>query len=169
MEASLAHVENKATPALRQIIAGEPLTIERNGALAQLFGAQMMRGSAFFEQHEELHRSALEGLKASDLKATHLAAVGADLDLARRQVMEVHLDSTYRFVTTLTYAIKVAGILSLMRWHVLRFDDPLLAYSDHLIVLWPMNVERTRPFPRQRLGQLTMLEVRVPIVPKPRS
>ena len=165
MEASLAHVENKATPALRQVIAGEPLTIERKGALAQLFGTQMMRGPAFFEHHEELHRSVLQGLKESDLKPKHLAAVGGDLDLARRQVMDVHLDSTYRLVTMLTYAIKVAGILSLMRWQVLRFEGPLLTYSDHPVVLWPMNVERTRPFPRQGLGPLTMLEVRVPIAP----
>jgi hypothetical protein len=165
IEASLAHVENKATPALRQIVAGEPLTVERKGALAQLFGLQMMRGPAFFEKHEEIQRSVLEGAKASDLKPRHLAAVGGDVDLARRQVIEVLLSPTNRFMTMLTYAVKVAGILSLMRWHVVRFDGPLLAYSDHPVVLWPMNVERTRPFPRQGLGPLTMLEIRVPIAP----
>ncbi len=165
IEASLAHVENKATPALRQVIAGEPFTVERKGALAQLFGVQMMRGPAFFAKHEEIHRSVLEGAKASDLKPKHLAAVGGDLDLARRQVTEVLLNPTYRFVTMLRYAAKVAGILALMRWHVLRFDGPLLAYSDHPVVLWPMNVERTRPFRRQGLGPLTMLEIRVPIAP----
>ena len=68
-------------------------------------------------------------------------------------------------MTMLTYATKVAGILSLMRWQVLRFDGPLLAYSDHPVVLWPMNVEHTRPFPCQGLGPLTMLEIRVPIAP----
>lgn len=52
-----------------------------------------------------------------------------------------------------------------MRWQVLRFGRPLLAYSDHPVVLWPMNVERTRPFRRQILGPLTMLEIRVPIAP----
>jgi hypothetical protein len=165
IEASLAYVENKATPALRQIVAGAALTVERKGALAQLFGVQMMRGPAFFAKHEEIHRSVLEGAKASDLKPRHLAAVGGDLDLARRQVIDVLLDPTYRFMTMLTYAVKVAGILSLMRWQVLRFDAPLLAYSDHPIVLWPMNVERTLPFRRQGLGPLTMLEIRVPIAP----
>ena len=165
IEASLAYVENKATPALRQIVAGAPLTVERKGALAQLFGVQMMRGPAFFAKHEEIHRSVLEGAKASDLKPRHLAAVGGDLDLARRQVIDVLLDSTYRFVTMLTYAVKVAGILSLMRWQVLRFDARLLAYSDHPVVLWPMNVERTLPFGCQGLGPLTMLEIRVPIAP----
>lgn len=165
IEASLAYVENKATPALRQVIAGEPLTVERKGALAQLFGVQMMRGPAFFAQHEEIHRSVLEGAKASDFKPRHLAAVDGDLYLARRQVIGVLLDPTYRFMTMLTQAVKVAGILSLMRWHVLRFNGPLLAYSDHPVVLWPMNVEQTLPFPRQGLGPLTMLEIRVPIAP----
>ena len=165
IEASLAVVEDKATPVLRQVIAGEPLTVERKGGLAQLFGVQMMRGPAFFEQHEEIHRSVLEGVQPSDLKRGHLAAVGGDLDLAREQVIDVYLAATSRFVTMLQYAVKVAGILSLMRWQVLRFDGPLLAYSDHPVVLWPMNVERTRPFSRQGLGPLTMMEIRVPIAP----
>jgi hypothetical protein len=163
IEASLAHVENKATPALRQVIAGERLTEERKAALAQLFGVQMMRGPAFFARHEEIQRSVLEEAKASDLKPRHLAAVGGDVDLARRQVIEVLLDPTNRFMTMLSFASKVAGILSLMRWHVLRFNGPLLAYSDHPVVLWPMNVERTRPFRQPILGPLTMLEIRVPI------
>lgn len=165
IEASLAYVENKATPALRQVRTGAPLTVERKGALAQLFGVQMMRGPAFFAQHEEVHRSVLEGLEPSDLKPRHLELVGGDLDLARRQVIEAHLDPTYRFVTMLTYAIKVAGILSMMRWHVLHFDGPVLAYSDHPVVLWPINVEQTTPFPRQGLGPLTAQEIRVPIAP----
>lgn len=165
IEASLAYVEDKATPVLRQVIAGKPLTVERKGGLAQFFGVQMMRSPAYFAQHEEIHRSVLEGIQPSDLKRRYLAAVGGDIDLARKQVVDVHLDATYRFVTMFKYAVKVAGILSLMRWHVLRFDGPLLAYSDHPVVLWPMNVERTRPFTRQGLGPLTMMEIRVPIAP----
>lgn len=165
IEASLAYVENKATPALRQIVAEEPLTEERKAALAQLFGMQMMRGPAFFAKHEEIQRSVLEEAKAGDLKPKHLAAVGGDVDLARSQIIDVLLDPTNRFMTMLSFTVKVAGILSLMRWHVLRFDGPLLAYSDHPVVLWPMNVEQTRPFPRQILGPLTMLEIRVPIAP----
>lgn len=165
IEASLAYVENKATPSLRQVIAGEPLTEARKAALAQLLGVQMMRGPAFFAKHEEIQREVLDGAKASDLKPRHLAAVGGDVDLARRQIVEVLLDPTNRFMTMLSFAAKVAGILSLMRWQVLRFDGPLLAYSDHPVVLWPMNVERTRPFRQQGLGPLTMLEIRVPIAP----
>jgi Protein of unknown function (DUF4238) len=165
IEASLAHVENKATPALRQVISGKPLTVELKGALAQLFGLQMMRGPAFFAKHEEIHRSVLEGARASDLKPRHLAAVGGDVELARQQVIDALIGPTNRFMAMLSYGAKVAGILSLMRWHVVRFDGPLLAYSDHPVVLWPMNVERTRAFRRQGLGPLTMLEIRIPIAP----
>jgi hypothetical protein len=165
IEDSLAYVENKATPALREVREGRPLTVERKGALAQLFGVQMMRGPAFFAKHEEIHRSVLEEAGASDLKPRHLAAVGGDVELARSQVIDVLLAPTYRFMTMLAYSAKVAGILSLMRWNVLRFKEPLLAYSDHPVVLWPMNVERTLPFRRQGLGPLTMLEIRVPIAP----
>jgi hypothetical protein len=32
-----------------------------------------------------------------------------------------------------------------MRRHVVPIDGPQLAYADHPVVLWPMNVERTRP------------------------
>lgn len=165
IEASLAYVENKASPALRQVIAGKPLTVERKGGLAQLLGLQMMRGPAFFAERDEIQRSVVEGAKASDLKPRQLAAVGGDVDLAKHKVMEALLSPTNRLMTMLSYAVKVAGILSLMRWQVVRFDGPLLAYSDHPVVLWPMNVERARPFSRQGLGPLTMLEIRVPIAP----
>ena len=165
IEASLAYVENKATPALREIVAGESLTVQRKGALAQLFGLQMMRGPAFFAKHEEILRSVLEGARTSDLKPRHLAAVGGDVELARQQVIDALTAPTGRFMAMLSYGVKVAGILSLMRWHVIRFDGPLLAYSDHPVVLWPMNVDRTRAFRRQGLGPLTMLEVRLPIAP----
>jgi hypothetical protein len=165
MEASLAYVESRATKPLRELIAGEPMTVERKGAVAQLIGVQMMRGPAFFEQHDELLLPLLEGLKASDFKRRHLAAVGGDVELARKKVVSVHGDPTNRLMTMLSYAIKVSSVLSLMRWHVLRFDGPLLAYSDHPVVLWPINVESTRPFKRQGLGPLTMREIRVPIAP----
>ncbi|HET7485785.1 MAG TPA: DUF4238 domain-containing protein [Solirubrobacterales bacterium] len=165
IEASLAYIESRSAKSLRELIAGEPITVERKGAVAQLFGAQMMRGPAFFEQHEELLRPMIEDAQASDFKPRHLASVGGDLELARRKVIDVLLSPTYSFITMLTYAVKVSGVLALMRWHVLRFKEPALVYSDHPVVLWPMNVPATRPFRRQGLGPLTMLEIRVPIAP----
>jgi hypothetical protein len=61
--------------------------------------------------------------------------------------------------------MKVGSILAHMRWHVLRFDKPLLAYSDQPIVLWPIRIKRTKVFTSPRQGALGMLEVRAPLAP----
>lgn len=61
--------------------------------------------------------------------------------------------------------MKLASVLGRMRWSVVRFDQPALAYSDHPVVMWPMNVEKTSALSTQRFGPLSALEVRVPLAP----
>ena len=68
-------------------------------------------------------------------------------------------------MTMLTSSVKLATLFAHMRWQILRFDGCLLAYSDHPVVVWPMDVTRSAPFARQGLGPLTALEIRVPISP----
>jgi hypothetical protein len=68
-------------------------------------------------------------------------------------------------MTMLKAAMKMATLLSHMRWQILRFSKPLLAYSDHPVVVWPMEIPRSRPFARQGLAPLSALEIRVPISP----
>jgi hypothetical protein len=165
VEASLAFVEDKATRPLADLIAGEPMTPERKGGVAQLVGLQMLRGPAFFEQREEFLRPILEGLEKKDFRPRGLAAVGGDVELARKRTVEAYLDPTQRFITMLTTAVKMATVLALMRWQVVRFDGPLLAYSDHPVVLWPLEAARSAPFARQGLAPLVALEVRMPISP----
>ncbi len=165
IEASLAHMENKATPALRQVRSGDRLTEERKAALAQLFAAQILRGPVFSQTYEETNRSVVESADRRSFKRDHLAAVDGDLETARREVTEALLDPTNRLVTMLTYVPKVAGVLGLMRWNIFRFGRPLLVYSDHPVVIWPMNIALTRPFGRQAFGPLGALEIRVPIAP----
>lgn len=165
IEASLAYVEDKASVPLAQLIAGESMTVERKSAVAQLLGLQMLRGPAFFEQREDLLRPLLQGLEAKDLRPGGLAMVGGDLELARSKVIDLYLDPTQRFMTMLTTSVKLATLLAYMRWQILRFEGPRLAYSDHPVVLWPMGVTESAPFERQGLGPLTALEIRVPISP----
>ncbi len=165
IEASLAFVEDKASAPLAQLIAGESMTVERKGTVAQLLGLQMLRGPAFFEQREELLRPLIEGLEANDLRPEGLALVGGDLELARSRILALYVDPTQRFMTMLTSSVKLATLFAHMRWQILRFDGCLLAYSDHPVVVWPMDVTRSAPFARQGLGPLTALEIRVPISP----
>ena len=96
IEASLAFVEDKASAPLAQLIAGESMTVERKGTVAQLLGLQMLRGPAFFEQREELLRPLIEGLEANDLRPEGLALVGGDLELARSRILALYVDPTQR-------------------------------------------------------------------------
>jgi Protein of unknown function (DUF4238) len=166
IEASLAYVEDKATLPLNELIAGEPLTVESKGGVAQLLALQMLRGPAFFEQREEILTPMLKELQAGDFKPAAVAAAGGDVAEVRRRLLKAYLDPTQRFMTMLTTAVKMASLLSLMRWQILRFDDPVVAYSDHPVVLWPMDLDRSAPFARQGLGPLSALEIRAPISPQ---
>jgi hypothetical protein len=165
IEACLSVVEAKSAPLLTDVLAGEPLTVEHKGGLAQLLAVQMMRGPAFFEHREETILAMLSGLATNDFKPQALAAVGGDVGRARGRLEEVLLDPTHRFMTMLTTSVKVATILSSMRWQIVRFDGPWLAYSDHPVVVWPLGVQWTAPFDRQGLAPLAALEVRVPLAP----
>lgn len=165
VEACLSVVEDKAHMPLKEIIAGEPMTPERKGILAQLLGVQMLRGPAFFEQREELLVPMLRELRTEDFTARGLALVDGDVELARTKAIDAYLGPTQRFLTMLTMAVKMATVLGHMRWHVLRFTSPVLAYSDHPVVLWPMDRATSTPFARQGLAPLSALEVRVPLAP----
>jgi hypothetical protein len=165
VEASLAEVENKSAPILAATIKGAPIDLEAKGGLAQFFAIQLMRGPAFFEFREELLLPMLQELGADDLQPAALADAGGDVEVVRRKVIAAYLDPTTRFMTMLQKSMKIAGVIGNMRWHVLRFKDPVLAYSDHPVVLWPAGMVPATPFDRQHLGPLSAVEVRVPIAP----
>ncbi len=165
VEASLSVIEHKATQPLRELITGKPLTAERKGILAQFIAVQMLRGPAFFEQREQLIVPMVEELEADDFTHEGLAAAGGDIVVARKQAVEKYLDSTRSLMSMLTRSVKLASIFGYMRWSIVRFDQPALAYSDHPVAMWPMNLETTQVFSKQQFGPLSALEVRFPLAP----
>ncbi len=165
IEASLSVIEDAVREPLSDLIAGEPLTTERKRSVAQLLGLQILRGPAFFEHRRQLIVPTLTTLDAKHFGPAGLASVGGDIEKARQKTIDAFLDPTMRFMTMLTTSIKVATVIAHMRWHVVRFDGPVLAYSDHPVVLWPMDVATSGPFERQGLGPASALEIRVPIAP----
>jgi hypothetical protein len=126
---------------------------------------QIVRGPAFFEQRTELIDGLVAQLTAADVKPAALARAGGDVEVVREQVRGVYLAKTHQLVTMLNTSFKIASVIGSMRWHLLRFPGPLLAYSDHPVVLWPMDVVTAAPFTRQHLAPLSAIEVRVPIAP----
>ncbi len=104
-----------------------------------------------------------------NFRPRYLASVDGDIERARDGVRAAYGNKTNSLTSMLSYTMKVGSVLGQMRWHVLRFDGPLLAYSDQPVVLWRMKVEMTRPFPKPHLGPMTMLEIRAPIGPGSRD
>lgn len=63
-------------------------------------------------------------------------------------------------------AQKLSPILGCMRWRLLRFSGPALAYSDQPVALWPIGVDLIDKRPAApKLGALNAPEIRVPIAP----
>lgn len=165
VEASLAYIESKAAPVLHAVVRGAPPDLAAKGALAQLFAVQLLRGPAFFEQRKELLTPMIEQLTEEDVVPAALAAAGGDMSALRGQVLDAYLNSTNSLMTMLQKTGKIAGILGNMRWHVLNFGEPSLAYSDHPVVVVPSGKPMSEPADRQDLGPLSAVEIRVPISP----
>jgi hypothetical protein len=165
VEASLAYVEDKATRPLRELIAGEPLTVERKGTLAQFIAVQMLRGPAFFEHREQLLLPIIDGMEAKDFTPQGLAAAGGNVEIARERMKEKILGPTESTRSMLTRSAKLGTVLGYMCWYPVRFASPVLAYSDQPVVMWPMDVASTPAIERQQFGPLSALEVRVPLAP----
>ena len=159
VETSLTYVEEAGGPVLTQIIEGEPLTLDRKNALAQFFGTQVVRGPAFFDERTQTVQEIVASLDAAQVRPNALRAAAGDVDLVRHQVRDAYLSDTHQLTSMLTASFKVAAALGSMHWQLLRFDDPLLAYSDHPVVLWPLHPSAARFSP------LDALEVRVPVSP----
>lgn len=152
-EASLGGVERRATTPLRELIAGEALTFERKAAVAQLLAVQMMRSPTFFESFAESAEDMIDGLRPQDFKRAYLRSIDGDVENARKGVKAVYANKTFALTKMLSYSMKVASILGHMRWHILRFDRPMLACSDQPVVLWPMGMALTKPFQRPIKGR----------------
>ncbi len=165
IEASLSYAEDKAAQPLKDLIAGSPITFEIKGGVAQLLALQMLRGPAFFAERVELLAPLIGQFDETSFKPHALAAADGDIDELRQRLTDASLGSTASLMSMLSRSIKMATLLSHMRWQIMRFDSSVLVYSDHPVVVWPMAVQRTVPFTRQGFAPLDALEIRVPIAP----
>jgi hypothetical protein len=166
-ETVLGEVESRIAPVLRDITSGGSLTLEYKGGLMQFLALQMLRGPVFVDRHNvNVDRFLPKELTMDDVKPGLLAETGDDMELARERVVELFQSSTHRLMTMATSALKVSAVLGSMRWQLLRFEDPVLAYSDQPVVVWPLGIDAFRTLPSEpNFGPLESLEVRVPLSP----
>jgi len=165
-EATLASAEDATAPVLRDIVAGEPLTSIRKNVLAQFFGIQMVRGPAFFAMRERTVEEFFHELTALGLMPGVLEEAGGDLGAVRQQVVDAYKQPTEKLMDMSRASGRVGALLGHMRWQLLRFDIPILAYSDQPVVLWLMDsLSSEEAPPTPQFGPMDALEVRVPLSP----
>lgn len=163
IEWSLGELENITSPILHDIANRWPLTHEDKMKLATLFGIQLVRGPRWKEWHEEETRKFFEEQRLSGQ-----VQVDEDGEATAEEVLneaELHLlGSTPRTTRMLGLAPKLASILSSMHWALVEFRSPVLATSDHPVVVWPITEWARRPEATpMNTGLLRTLELRVPV------
>lgn len=159
-------MESTVRPVLADLLRGDPLTAERKGVLAQFLGLQMVRGPAFFEQHSQHIDALVAGLDASRFRAIALREAEGDLAVARERLRGLYSDKTRQLVTMISTSYKLSSVIGCMRWRLLRFDATLLAYSDHPVVVWPLEVDATDGFSEPNLDPMNAIEVSVALSPR---
>jgi hypothetical protein len=165
VEASLSYIEAAVSPVFDDLLAAAPMTRERKQVLAQIFGIQLVRGPAFVERRSDVIDGLVSGLDATHFTRSLLREVAGDLAVARERVRDAYLSKTQQVITMLTTSFKLASVIGSMRWHLLQFVDPIVAYSDHPVVVWPMAEATATPFPKPELAPMAAIEVRAPISP----
>lgn len=157
IEWSLSHLESGALPVLHAVRDLWPLGDENKGRLAALFGYQLIRGPRWMSWHAESTERWAEETRATQWEAT---------DEQIGEVRDLLLSSTPRLTRMLSLGPKVASVIGSMHWSLVEFRSPLLATSDHPIVLWPAHERSRHPQPsRLGGGLLHTLEAVVPLSP----
>jgi hypothetical protein len=166
-EATLHAVESVGGPVLKQVANGAPLTFERKEALTPFMAVQMVRGPAYFAHHHKLIEDFMaEELTAAGLQPGVLEQVGGDIDVARERVIAAFQSRTQTLFSMSGVSTKLSAVLGSMRWQLLRFEGPVLAYSDQPVVRWPMGSNAcTQPPSEPTFGPVEALEIAVPVAP----
>lgn len=160
IEWSLGHGEAVATPVLRAFADLWPLTNTDKHKLAMLFAYQLLRGPRFKDEYEGFTQRFIDEYK-SDAKFTKVDE--EQMAAFDRALM----GDSYRLIRMLAMGTTLTSILASMHWTLVEFRSPVVATSDHPVVLWPGGVASRSPqFTPLGVGALDCLEVRLPLSPR---
>jgi hypothetical protein len=165
VEASLSSLERHYRPVLEQITNGDPISDRMKATLAQFFGVQMVRGPMFFRLARSISEQTVrQKVTIENVSPEALARARGDIDVLHDQAIGALWNA--RFLDMVTRSQKLSWVLGCMRWQVLNFPAPIVAYCDQPVVVWPLGVERIDARPTEpALGPINALEIRVPLAP----
>ncbi len=165
VEASLSTIEGKATPVLQELAAGNAISSDMKGILAQFLAVQTLRGPMFFNKTQQIAEQVVRDKVTVDtVSAASLTAADGDIEKLRQHAVDVFWSlAVSGHASQLPEAESVFGR---MRWQLLSFPRPVVAYSDQPVVIWPFGIETMDERPTApMLGPLNAVEVRVPLAP----
>lgn len=163
---SLQAIENDAIPMLRELRQRWPLSGEEKLVLAQFVGMQLVRGPRWFAWHDEF---TVENI--GEYRASGAFQPRADEDATEEEIYQTNLGffrgSTQTLMSMLRLGAKVGCAVGSMCWTLVEFPRPVLATSDHPIVVWPMDDGGRQPQATvpAKVGVRNFLEVRLPVSP----
>lgn len=166
IEWSLSQLEDVVVPMLGAVERRWPLPLEEKHALAEFFAYQFVRGPRWKKWREEMARETIAKHRRNPEPVLHN---GIWIPQTQQQINEEEdrlLGETEWLTRMMVIANRLITAFGSMRWYLLKFDQPLLAISDHPVVAWPLSTSYRRPEPTPAgLGVLNFLEVRIPISP----
>jgi hypothetical protein len=157
VEWSLGQGEAAATPLLRSFDERWPLSAEEKAQLAELFAYQLLRGPRWKAEYEERTR---RFVKEYDERTV------SQLNATAEEQTDMLLSDSHRLVMMFSTALTATSVFASMHWTLVEFTTPLVATSDHPIVLWPGGRSRApQPVVLTDTGLMECIEVRLPLSP----
>jgi Protein of unknown function (DUF4238) len=165
IEASFAEMENTLPGPLERVAAGAPLEGLDKQKLAAFLGAQMVRGSAYRTFYGEFFEREVRPAGETGFTKRARRLHRGDVEAMQSEAQRLLGDSSLQTIAMSEHARRYAAMLGNMTWQLLQFDEPVLAYSDAPVVLWPSAWDHLEPMPKQQFGPLEALEIRAPLSP----
>jgi Protein of unknown function (DUF4238) len=159
VEWSLGIGEAAATPLLRSFSETWPLSTQEKVQLAELFAYQLLRGPRWKAEYEE---------RTSRLLDKYDERLNPQIpEEARAKQNALLLSDSHRFTLMFSDALTVTSAFASMHWTLVEFARPLIATSDHPVVLWPGGESRSPGGTKvTEAGVVECLEIRLPLSPK---
>jgi hypothetical protein len=167
IEWSLSQLEGALAPVLGNLRGNwPPAGPEEKGALAEFFAYQFVRGPRWKAWREGMARESIDDYRRNP---EPVLRNGIWIASTHRQINEIEvrlLGETEWLTRMMVIANRLITVFGSMRWHLIEFDEPLLAISDHPVVAWPVDADYRCPEATPAgLGARNFFEVRVPISP----
>src|SRR5512133_2606698 len=157
IEWSLGEGEAAATPLLRSFDETWPLSRDEKVQLAELFAYQLLRGPRWKAEYEERARRFIEEYESRDAQMPNEA-------IEKQKAML--LSDSYRFTRMFSTALTTTTVFASMHWTLVEFARPLIATSDHPVVLWPGGESRGPGVVQvTEAGIMECIEIRLPLSP----